>query len=176
MTEVLLTGVGLLAIMGLWKFVWLPTILDATRDKLFDLRDDVLKGYFVKNGISFDHPTYVKLRNLLNGHLRHTESVTIWEVIFVKRCMDGNPALRFAEIEAIFQTDDPKLQALVDEIRFKSAVAMLIYMFATSLACIALAIPSSAILLLRKLPFKAIYSTKPAVKARTVMEEFALIS
>lgn len=177
MSEILLTGIGLLSLMLAWKFVWLPTVLDGTRDTLFDLRDRRLRDYFISHSISFDHPIYASLRNLLNGHLRHTESVSIFEYVHMKTLLDGDQKLfeaRIAKINSKFVTQDADLQALVDEIRYESSVAMLTYMIETSVISMLMAPLVIITTFIRQVPPKSFFATKPAVKARTFMEQCAL--
>lgn len=46
--ELVLSGVGIILSILTWQFMWKPTVLDAARDKLFDLRDREVRGWFVK--------------------------------------------------------------------------------------------------------------------------------
>lgn len=177
MTEMLLTGVGLLALMATWKWMWLPTVLDSTRDTLFDLRDNVLREYFVSREISLEHPIYLKLRTLLNGHLRHTESLTIGEYSYLQVHLEKEKELtakKIAQGNRKFKVQDPDLQALIDEIRYKSSVAMVTYMIESSLLSMVLALFVFPIVAFKEWSFNAIFSTKPVVKARTVMEKYAM--
>jgi len=160
----------------MWKWVWRPTALDTTRDKLFDLRDNVLRQYFIERKIPLDHPIYVRLRALLNGHLRHTESITIWELTYLNNTVEKDEKLnaRFAEMNRRLQSDDPELQSLIDEVRLKSTIAMIAHMIETSMAAMLIAIILMPLVLIHQLSWKAIVSTRLAAKTRVIMEKFAL--
>ncbi len=173
--ENLLFGVGLLAVLGAWKHVWLPSVLDRVRDKLFDLRDRDLRESFMREGLPLDHPIYKRLRDLLNGHLRHTESASIWEFFGFFFMARRSKADLFAIADRLFHSEDPRVQVIVQHVRFQSAIIMLAYMLFTSV----LAIPLLALVfvvftVIKQLPFKKIFLTRPVVRARLLVENAAL--
>ncbi|MRX08610.1 hypothetical protein GJ697_12240 [Pseudoduganella sp. FT25W] len=177
MAELFLTGIGIISIMATWKFIWLPTVLDSTRDTLFDLRDRQLRRYFLSKKIGLEHPVYIALRGLLNGHLRNTTSLSLSQCAYMQTHIQKHPALaeqRIAEINEQFKVDDPDLQKFVDEIRFKSSVAMLTHMVDSSPISIVIANFYLFITIARHIPRRAIFVTKPAVKARSFMEVRAM--
>ena len=141
--ELFLTGIGILALMAVWKLMWMKSILDDTRDHLFDLRDTELHNYFVENGLSFEHPMYVRLRKLLNGHLRNTESTTIWELMFAVGELTRNPTVdlyKTKNLEKHFYTEDVNLKKFIEKIRFQSAMVMFRYMLYSSLITVSILI------------------------------------
>lgn len=177
MIELLLSGVGILAIMATWKFVWLPTVLDTTRDALFDLRDRKLRRYFLAKGVGLDHPVYAKLRHLLNGHLRYTKSLSLSQFVYIQMQIDKDKeaaAARFAEFDRKFKVDDPELQKFVDRIRLESSVAMLSYMVSSSPISLAFAQLYRLTLVIRHMTLKDMFATTPAVRARSMLEQCAL--
>lgn len=137
MEQIFLSGIGLICIMLSWKYVWVPTALDGTRDALFDLRDNVLREHFTSNKLSFESDIYKNLRLLLNGHLRHTESLSIWEFIYFLNHAKNVDAVRiyYEEIDSKFKTDDPELIKLVERIRIDSTIILMLYMLKTSVFC-----------------------------------------
>lgn len=138
--ETILFAIGVIAISLVWRYMWRPTILGHTRDKLFDLRDNVLLSYFEEHNLSTSLPIYQNLRALLNGHLRHTESLSIWEYIYFLKAAKKTDVAEslYQEIESKFMTDDDGLKRLVEQIRFDSMVILLLYMLETSLFCMIL--------------------------------------
>lgn len=182
-SEMFLTGIGLIALMATWKLMWIPSVLDTARDRLFDLRDGRLQEYFTQNSLGFDHPMYIKLRNLLNGHLRHTESVTLWEWIFAVAMLTKNAALdshKSKEIDARFYTKDPALKGFIEEIRLLSAAIVIAYMAQTSLLVVALFLISHPINFVKMLfskssgLLKSAFSPTPRSNSRLAMEIYAL--
>lgn len=134
--EIALTGLGLLLLALTWKYVWLPTALDTARDRLFDLRDREVRAWFVQNEISLDHPVYISLRELLNGMLKNTESLTIMHIASLVAWSKANPELdqqRRKGIEERFSTDDKRIKNLVDGVREKASMIMLDYVVESSL-------------------------------------------
>ena len=75
MSEIL-AGFGILGFLLAWNFLWRPTLLDDTRDRLFDLRD-AARAWFVKNGYGLAHPAYLELRGMLNASIRYTEKLSL---------------------------------------------------------------------------------------------------
>lgn len=133
--ELLLTGFGVIACMLTWHYAWRPCTLDAARDRLFDLRDQEVRGWFIRNGVGLDHPVYKALRDLLNGMLKNTESLTFTHVAMLiawsKEHADIDSRRR-QEIEKLFQTDDHRIDALVKSVREKASMIMLDYVVESS--------------------------------------------
>lgn len=137
MIELFLTGVGILGIVVIWRFMWRSLALDLARDKLFDLRDEHLRDFFLQNGYGLDNSMYPKLRTLVNGHLRHTESITLWEVVYAVTKFIQNPSFdnHFKElINAEFFTEDLKMKEFIENFRLTSSSIVFDYMIHTSVA------------------------------------------
>lgn len=117
--NILMSGLSLLGFWLAWKFIWQPTLLDTTRDQLFDLRDKA-REWFLKNGYGLDNPTYRALRRLLNSHLRMTETVTFSRFLlflhFESALKDIDEQLE-TRIEQEFSTPDRKIERYVQKVR-----------------------------------------------------------
>jgi hypothetical protein len=177
MSEMFLTGLGLLCLMLTWRLVWCPTVLDTARDALFDVRDVTLYEYFSQDGRSLSDPMYATLRNLVNSHLRHTESLSIGQYVLMQAALKKSPALSaflVQERERRFTAGTPELQKIVDEVRFLSTKAMLIYMVHSSLIGMAMWLLMWVRHLLINMPKNAIFYSAPALKFGAAMEEYAL--
>lgn len=143
--ELVLSGVGIILSILTWQFMWKPTVLDSARDKLFDLRDREVRGWFVKNGVSMDNHVYKALRGLLNGMLKETESMTLVHVVALLVWSSENKELeaeRRREINQLFETDDPELSRLVNDVREKAALVMIGYVVESSPFALAFAVVS----------------------------------
>lgn len=141
--EMMLFGFALILIIFTWSYVWQPTVLDSARDKLFDLRDNVVREYFVRSGLGLEHPIYVALRNLINGHLRHTESLTLFHfgyMVFWAEVHREEDELVRGRINTMFATDDPELAKLVKNVRDQSSMIMVDYMVESSVVALVTAI------------------------------------
>ena len=171
-----LFGIGVLALIVAWKYVWLPTILDYTRDKLFDLRDGFLREAFLQEKFPLDHPIYKSLRNLLNGHLKHTESLSIWEFLAFYYSAKNLRKDLLVGVNEIFKTDDRRLNEIISRVRFQSAKIMAEYMLLTSMIAIPMLFVALVFFTLRRRSiFKKILATKPVVRARALIESAALV-
>lgn len=161
--EFVLTGIGIILSTLTWRYMWQPTVLDSARDKLFDLRDHEVRGWFVKNGVSLDHPVYKALRDLLNGLLKETESMTFAHVIALLVWSSENKELeaeRRREINRMFETDIPELKSLVKDVREKAAWVMLGYVVESSPFALTFAVIS--------IPFQLISVVWRSLKAALV--------
>lgn len=79
--QALMTSAGFLA---LWIFVfyfWRDYRLDALRDDLFAIRDNLFL-YAAKGNISFNHPAYQQLRFRINVLLRYAHKFTMAGLFF----------------------------------------------------------------------------------------------
>lgn len=121
MSEIVL-GITLLAFILCWKLVWQKTLLDCTRDNLFDLRNE-LRTWFINNGYGLEHTAYHELRNILNSHLRNTENATLISYISFIYVYTKHPEYR-QEIDSnadnIFNTEDKKINFFIKSIRDKA--------------------------------------------------------
>ncbi|MGK8222250.1 hypothetical protein ACRS2S_19700 [Achromobacter xylosoxidans] len=136
MIETTLLGIGILVLMATWRWMARPTYLDQARDQLFDLRDDCVRPFFLRHEKGLHHPQYIALRNLINGHLRYTESVSLLGfvamVIWMSRNVDAARVLQ-SRHEAVFDTDEIEVQKFSEETRRRATWIMLGYAIKTSL-------------------------------------------
>ena len=69
--DLLLTGIALLGVLLTWRYIWRPTMVADTRDRLFDVRDDLRATFAAVDKL--DHPDYLAARSLLNAEIRYIE-------------------------------------------------------------------------------------------------------
>jgi hypothetical protein len=81
--ELIFLGINLLLFMAVWHFMLRPSILDMSRDRLFDLRTH-LRQVFVEHKWDLASPAYRRLRDLVNGHLRFTEELSLARTSYVR--------------------------------------------------------------------------------------------
>lgn len=145
MPEMVLLGFGLLISIATWKYAVKPTMLDNARDQLFDLRQIVRKN-FLQSKSGLDDPLYKELRDLLNGHLRHTEALTftgfIAMALWMRKHSDDVAAVR-QKHEQRFKTNDKAKHEFITSVRRQAATIMLNYMIRTSVSAIVVAYPLS---------------------------------
>jgi len=135
MYQMSLTGLGILLIMASWRFMLKPSQLDRTRDRLFDLRDEELRSGFLKHEEGLNHPLYIKLRDLLNDHLRYTNKITFAEYVLMVLWMKRNHETVEKALEKHkdeYLCDDASLNELSREIRLKASGVMIVHMVESS--------------------------------------------
>lgn len=152
MLELGLTILGVWLTWVAWSRMLRPSILDDTRDRLFDLREGV-RRYFLAQGHGLDHAVYVELRNLINSHLRYTEELTFFHFVHANvwsvKHQQSAAALR-ARVDRRFKCSDPLLQAYVSEIRARAGAEMVEYAFRSSLAARTIGILGWALQLIKR--------------------------
>ena len=80
-------GVGLFAIWFLYFVCWREHRVDAFRQHMFSLRDDLF-DYALSGGIAFNDPAYTTLRNVSNGLIRYAHQLNVSRVLAI--LMFGN--------------------------------------------------------------------------------------
>lgn len=181
-SEIFLFGIGILFSVLLWKYVWIKTHLDDTRDRLFDLRDITLHNYFKNHELGFEHPIYVQLRKLINGHLRHTESLTIWELMFTLNSIKKGSEIDMhmsAVIDRRFFTKEQETKKLIEQVRLESTGILMQYMIFSSVVGVLFFVLHRIISVLSRLTKGSMalirfYPFKTNAKNRLAMEMFAL--
>jgi hypothetical protein len=117
--EQIMLGVNIILVLCVWHFMIRKTILDHTRDKLFDLRDALRAKYQVASW-DLDSATYEKLRDLLNGYLRFTEDYSIWRLVCIKTEVENNTDLHSElqrKFEELFLGVEPDQREFVRRVR-----------------------------------------------------------
>ncbi len=127
--ELTIFGVNVLLLLLSWRLMLRKTILDHTRDKLFDLRDEV-RETFIQKKWDMNSPIYKKLRDLLNGHLRFTEEFSIWKItcleVEIKKNPDALDELH-TRVQKTFATDNPEQQKFIEGIRARALATVMNY-------------------------------------------------
>ena len=133
MINLSLAAFGMLLIMFAWMKILKPSMLDSTRDQLFDLRDQEIRPWFQKN-LSLDHPAYKDLRKLINGHLRYTEDLTFLRFVLHLYTLKQHPE-SLAELKKMnehFESGDEALKEFVRQIRAQACQIMILHAVKTS--------------------------------------------
>jgi hypothetical protein len=75
---------ALVTVGWLWLFAcWRPYRLDALREKLFALRDELFLLASQDRALPFEHPAYRCLRDDLNGMIRFAEKMTFFRAVLL---------------------------------------------------------------------------------------------
>ena len=142
--SLIIFGANILLIMAVWHFMIRKTALDHTRDKLFDLRDEI-RATYLKEGWDMEGGPYKNLRNSLNSFLRYTENYSVWAVVKIHSVLDNNAELReylMKIINSKFETQDEKQAKYIQSVRenaqwilmefsvYSSGLLMLIFLVA----------------------------------------------
>ncbi len=134
MINLSLAAFGILLLMSMWSKILKPSMLDSTRDQLFDLRDQQVRPWFQKN-LSLEHPAYNDLRRLINGHLRYTEDLTFLRFVLHLHILNQHPE-SLAELKKRnknFESGDESLRDFVLQIRMQAFQIMIAHAIKTSM-------------------------------------------
>lgn len=126
-----LLGINVLIFMAVWHFMVKKTLLDHTRDKLFDLRDEI-RSVHLARGWTIDGDVYGNLRDMLNAYLMYTEAYSVWKVVVVRTEISkaANAGLRdhlAARIESRFKTSSVEQRQYIANVRSRAANALIEY-------------------------------------------------
>lgn len=146
------------ALIVVWRFVIRRTLLDHTRDQLFDIRDDLRRAY-IKNGWSLASNEYKQARDLINAHLHFTESMSAWRIFALQGGMARDENLRRYvqnNFESMFAGVPEKQAVVVQKYRSKSLRVVTGYAITNSLVLV--------LLCLIMVPFVAIWRGFTAAK------------
>lgn len=133
--ELFVLSINLLLFALFWKYMWSKTLLDRTRDQLFDLRDGA-RDWFVGNGLSLQSEQYLALRRVLNSYLLHTESITFTRYVATIVVLEKNRACVGnvkEELEQIFLLKDKKIKLYIDDVRRRAAIVLFLHMIKRSM-------------------------------------------
>jgi len=134
MINTMFFGINVILLISIWNLMLKKTILDHYRDQLFDLRSEV-REFFVQKNMSLDSVSYKNLRDLLNGHLRFTETITFLKFIVLEVEIQKNNELQTylkTEIDKRFRTEDPALKEFIVCVRDKAKAILLNHMINSS--------------------------------------------
>lgn len=131
-----LFGINILIIMALWHFMIKKTVLDNTRDKLFDLRDEIRRVH-LEQGWDIGSDIYGSLRQMINSYLMYTETYSVWTVAAVRTelSQSQNANLRdhlCARIDSHFRSTSPEQQKYIAKVRSQAARALIEYSVSSS--------------------------------------------
>lgn len=132
--ELIFFGINILLIMAVWHFMLRPSILDHSRDRLFDLRDE-LRATFISKGWDLGSPVYKKLRDLVNGHLRFTEEMSLFRTAFVTASVKHDKELQdfiHVRISKTFAISDAEQQKFVIDFRRRALTVAMDYAISSS--------------------------------------------
>lgn len=127
--ELILVGINVLLFIAVWHFMLRPSILDMSRDRLFDLRTE-LRCAFKKSGWDLASPAYRRLRDLVNGHLRFTEELSLARMSYVRSHVKGNEELQtylHEKINKTFHSPDPEQLKFIRSFRQRSLKVVMDY-------------------------------------------------
>ncbi len=123
----MLFGFNLLLLVLAWKLMIRKTILDHTRDKLFDLRDEI-RDEFIRREWDMDSALYRELRDTINAYLRYTEHYSVWRFFFMKSSLKKNKPLFNSlkqKIEQSYRELDTEKATFAKTIRLRSQQNMM---------------------------------------------------
>jgi hypothetical protein len=79
LSTLLQTTVGLLVLLIIFFWLWPAVRLDAFRQELFAVRDELF-DYAASGRISFQHPAYRLLRQSMNGFIRYAHRISVFQI------------------------------------------------------------------------------------------------
>jgi len=139
MIEPVLFGLALILYFIFWTKIWQPSFVDGTRDKNYDLREEV-RQYFIDRRLPLDHNIYKNVRDLLNKQVRYIEDFRILDILSIL-VIENKELHKYLHehMDNLFKGEDEELNKFIEDVRNKSAYIMIQHMFETSLLLLVLA-------------------------------------
>jgi hypothetical protein len=140
--NVIFFAIGVLLLMLVWHGVVRRAILDTTRDKLFDLRDEIRETY-IQNGWDMKADSYRRIRALINAHLRFTEEMSLIKILVVNRYVASDREVKAFISErsrAMFSDTNEAQRAFIDDIRRRAISAVMNYAVFGSFVLVAIGV------------------------------------
>lgn len=126
------TSFTILCFLAIWHFMWKKALLDYTRDRLFDLRDE-LKEKFINNGYGLESKYYCELRNTLNRYIHNTEAPSLVDCLIFSLREKNKDSADKNLFDSRFITEDRELQHVIYYVRNKAALIFLSHMILRSM-------------------------------------------
>jgi len=161
-------GLSVIALVVAFQYVFLPTVVDCFRDRMFELRRDLF--LLVADGkIAPTDQAYVSLRRLMNGTIRFAERIT-----FVRLCMaalfmwwrfgpERLAGMREADMPNFESIPDPVARTAMRRIHDEMSKAGPLYIFVSSPVAWLLTILVAPVLILVGLVTGTIERTKQLI-------------
>ena len=120
MYEILVGSLAAAACWAVWFYCLKEQRVDTFREKLFDLRKELFL-LAASGSISFESRSYIDLRNLINGMLRHAHRISFSASFVASRMadLDPAPANHFAAWHESLSSLAPEVQAHLRSIHLR---------------------------------------------------------
>lgn len=123
----------------IWEFAWRPSILDAYRSRLFEIRN-YLFNLGASGKISFDDPAYRSIELLINGLIRYAHRLSFVSYIqSMQKKEDVDAAhgsIRFSERLGVqLEKASPEVRDEIKRLHRMVSRAVFYYLIATSIVC-----------------------------------------
>jgi hypothetical protein len=103
--DILLGGLGTVALIATYSYLWMPLNIAVLRQRLFKIRRDLF-AYAADGHVSFKSPAYLQLNDTINGIIGFADKVTAAEAMLCAFVVDTPPV--DATGEAIREISDDK--------------------------------------------------------------------
>jgi hypothetical protein len=132
-------GLSLLTLVLVFQYIYLPTLVDGFRDRLFSIRRELLL-LVAQERLPVTDPAYVALRKTINGFIRYAERVTFLRGVFIPALVMSISSRRerlFAARQTtldhtLTKTSDPDVREKLREIEYRAAKATSLHVLASS--------------------------------------------
>jgi len=78
----LCSAIGITVLYVLWFYSYKAYRIDEFRFRMFSLRDHLF-DYATQNRELFHHPSYLSLRQMMNGSIRYAHNMSFWVFLYV---------------------------------------------------------------------------------------------
>jgi hypothetical protein len=131
-------GLSFLILVLVFQYVYLPTLVDGFRDRLFSIRRELLL-LVAQERLPTNDPSYLAMRQTINGFVRHAERVTFLRGVFIPAIVMLISSTRERQVvrqilpdHMLTKTSDPDVQATLRELEYRLEKATALHVLASS--------------------------------------------
>ncbi len=132
-------GLSFLTLVLVFQYIYLPTLVDGFRDRLFGIRRELLL-LVAQERLPANDPAYVALRHTINGFVRYAERVTFLRGVFIPTLVMLISSKRERKIVArlgvpdhtLTKTSDPNVKEKLRELEYRAQKATALHVLASS--------------------------------------------
>jgi hypothetical protein len=159
-TDILLGGVGGVALVLTYRYLWVPLNIAVLRQRVFKLRRELFL-YAADGNVSFDARAYVQLNDTLNSLIGFADKVTVFEALVCAVFVAKTPYVD-ATADAIRKVEDQKVRGTLEAMHAQIHREIVRHLALTSPLFWLLVLPSGLYVFIRHM----FHGTSPAEAAR----------
>lgn len=150
-TDLIIVGLEGLAILAIWQFGWKRCSLDALRQTLFNIRDELfIDAARRQSGLALDDASYRLARQQLNGLIRYSHRISFPLILAAGLAGRRDPGPKSPLQVIVCSLPEGPKRTRIEQVQRDIAVATVKFVLATSPTMLLLAFAVGIVQMVRK--------------------------